>query len=630
MKKNGLTILCVAICTALSATNYYVSQIIGNDYGNNGLTSTTPFKTMQRGADFAYGGDTVFVMNGTYTNACAQCDVVDISHAGTSTAWIVFTPLSGHAPLVSFNGWNGIKMTSTAAYIEIKGFTVVGNNANLTLTQALNQPGGCNNPSGTVDPLYNGNGIAADAYASTGSHQHHLRVVGNTVYNCGGAGINMIQTDYVTIENNDVYNNSWYTLYGSSGISCWQNKNYDSGAGYHFIIRNNRSHGNQLFVPWKDGGCFIYDGNGIIIDDSRNTQNGSTNGIYTGKMLITNNLCYQNGGSGIHTYLSDNVDIINNTSYHNSISVSTMGEIFANSSGNIRILNNIIVPLPNEPANGNYMNTALTSDYNCYFNSSNITVLGAHDLKSDPQFVDEANANFRLKITSPCRDAGTATAAPTTDFVGYPRPQGAGYDLGAYELATIVPVELIKFSGYTEGSSCDARNSGKDLRNDGMTACRHVLNWTTASEIGTESFDIQQLMGENAFKTIGTIPAKGKAATYTYIYDKTLASFETTPTLTAYYRLKINDTDGKTAFSPIISLQNPFILRGPFVHPNPATDVLFIENAEREDATVVNVLGQVVMSLSKTVIGTPLSIQSLKSGIYFVKTGDKMVRFVKQ
>jgi parallel beta-helix repeat protein len=431
MKKHILTYCFWAICTAISATNYYISPS-GSDSGNNGLTQTTPFKNIQRGADLVNAGDTVFVMNGTYTNSCAQCNVVYINRAGTAAKWIVFMPLAGHTPLISFNGWQGFAIAPRAAYIEIKNFTVRGNNANITLSAALNQPASCANPSGTVDPIYNGNGIASDGRFDGTNHPHHIRILNNTIYDCGGGGISAIQSDYVTIENNVVYNNSWYTIYGASGISCWQNWNYDNLAGYHFIIRNNRCYGNQLFVPWI-GTCTISDGNGIIIDDSRNTQNGSILGVYTGKVLVANNICYQNGGSGIHTYLADNVDIVNNTTYRNSQSTATRGELFANSSGNIRILNNIIVPITNEPANENYMNTNLTSDYNCYFNTSNITVLNSHDLRMDPKLTDPSVFNFQLQSTSPCRDAGTATAAPTTDFNGVSRPQGTGFDMGAYE-----------------------------------------------------------------------------------------------------------------------------------------------------------------------------------------------------
>ena len=45
---------------------------------------------------------------------------------------------------------------------------------------------------------------------------------------------------------------------------------------------------------------------------------------------------------------------------------------------------------------------------------------------------DPANANFTLLSSSPLIDAGV-NAGITTDYIGAIRPQGAGYDIGAYE-----------------------------------------------------------------------------------------------------------------------------------------------------------------------------------------------------
>jgi Secretion system C-terminal sorting domain len=199
---------------------------------------------------------------------------------------------------------------------------------------------------------------------------------------------------------------------------------------------------------------------------------------------------------------------------------------------------------------------------------------------------------------------------------------GNGIKRGIDNNITVLPVELAKFSGYTEGSSCDVRSGMYDVRKGVGHTCRHVLNWETATEMSTESFDIQQMMPDNSFKTIGTIKAKGKATIYTFTNEKPLADIN-------YYRLKINDTDEKKAFSKTISLENPFILRGPLVYPNPASDVLFIENAENQDIEIVNVLGQSVMSVSKNMNHSSLTIHHLKSGVYFIKTADEMVRFIK-
>ena len=52
----------------------------------------------------------------------------------------------------------------------------------------------------------------------------------------------------------------------------------------------------------------------------------------------------------------------------------------------------------------------------------------------NPRFVDPANRDFHLRRTSICIDTGTdAPAVPTDDLDGKSRPQGAGYDIGAYE-----------------------------------------------------------------------------------------------------------------------------------------------------------------------------------------------------
>lgn len=48
-------------------------------------------------------------------------------------------------------------------------------------------------------------------------------------------------------------------------------------------------------------------------------------------------------------------------------------------------------------------------------------------------FEDPAGGDFRLSATSPAVDTGSPEDAPSIDIVGTPRPQGDGYDIGAYE-----------------------------------------------------------------------------------------------------------------------------------------------------------------------------------------------------
>jgi hypothetical protein len=79
------------------------------------------------------------------------------------------------------------------------------------------------------------------------------------------------------------------------------------------------------------------------------------------------------------------------------------------------------------------------ADYNLFYNydviiagGSNST--GTNNLTSDPNF---SNADYELNAGSPAIDSGAPPALypglPLIDFLGVARPQGAGFDRGAYE-----------------------------------------------------------------------------------------------------------------------------------------------------------------------------------------------------
>ena len=55
------------------------------------------------------------------------------------------------------------------------------------------------------------------------------------------------------------------------------------------------------------------------------------------------------------------------------------------------------------------------------------------NIDSDPQFVNAAGSDYHLQSYSPCIDKGTSDGAPSKDIEGIARPQGSGYDMGAYE-----------------------------------------------------------------------------------------------------------------------------------------------------------------------------------------------------
>ena len=429
-------LFCLLISNFSFATNYYVSALIGSD-SYNGTTPTTPFYSLQKAADFTNPGDSVFVMNGTYTNSNPNSNVVGIYNSGTATNFITYKNYLNHNPVIQLasNNWSGIAIQG-ADYIIIDGIKVIGDNDSITLAYAQSQQNNTNNPATS------GNGIGcASEYGNPSNKPHHITIQNCTVSKCGGGGIYSYNADYFTVKNNIVFECGWYSPYGNSGISLYQNWNSDTSTEIKNFVVENTCYRNENYVPFFAAGS-ITDGNGIIIDDSRNTQNNSTLGVYLGKTLVANNLVFDNGARGIHCYESDNVLVVNNTSYKNCQSSSTQeGELTAFSSGTITFLNNIAFPDASIPPIASFNAPNLIVSYNLWCQNYNLAnPIGTNYLTGNPNFVLESSnpnlANFQLQNSSIAINSGTLLNAPTLDKIGNPRI--GAVDIGAYENQNIL------------------------------------------------------------------------------------------------------------------------------------------------------------------------------------------------
>ncbi|MBN3874593.1 MAG: right-handed parallel beta-helix repeat-containing protein [Nostoc sp. JL33] len=400
------------ISTNATPKTYYVSGT-GNDK-NSGVSSSSAFRTIQKAADLTKPGDTVLIMNGVYTNLPKVGSVVNIKRSGNAKGWIRYKAYPGHFPKIQHNTWNGILVSNGASYIEINGLEVIGNNANVTLDYAMSQK------TNKQNPLTNGNCINIDG--RTSDHVHHIRILNNKVHDCGGGGISVIQSDYVTVDNNVVFNNAWYSIYGNSGISMLSNWNFDNNQGYKMLVTNNKSYNNRMYIPWIAVGK-ITDGNGIIIDSSRNDNNPKL-GAYKGRTLVKNNLTFNNGGSGIHAFFSDHVDILNNTAVLNNQSPEIKGaQIYAHTSSDVKILNNILYAFPGKDININIKNQNVIYDYNIYLNTSKISVKGPHDIVADSQFLskhptlEKISGDWKLRLDKQNPPTETYLESKSAGFV---------------------------------------------------------------------------------------------------------------------------------------------------------------------------------------------------------------------
>jgi parallel beta-helix repeat protein len=390
-----------------AAKTYYVAPT-GKD--TNPGTEALPFLTMQKAVNVMQPGDTTLVKNGTYSKYADSGAFVRFTRSGTASAWITLKAYPGHKPKIVSPVWNAI-LFERVSYIEVSGFAVQG-------------------VASTISK-YNANGIIAN-------YSHHIIIRNNDVYNMPGGGIGSGYSDYLTVESNKVHNTSKRSTYATSAISMYQLTNIDSWSGYHNIIRGN--------IVWDNANVVgkITDGNCIIIDRSRHPDaNNNPVNPYTGRTLIENNVCFNNGGRGIHIYRSDYAFVTNNTLYMNQYTKGMDGsELSALYSGNSEFYNNIVYTRPGKIANNAWQANNIKWGRNLYFNAKAVTPKASNDIVGvNPQFVLPSTsptvANFRLKPTSPAINKHVGAYVPPKDLDLNARPFGGVSDLGAFENMTV-------------------------------------------------------------------------------------------------------------------------------------------------------------------------------------------------
>jgi parallel beta-helix repeat protein len=506
------------------ATNYYVKPD-GND-ANSGLSLTLAWKTFAK-ATQCKPGDIVFFADGQYQSG----QVAMSGFNGTENNRLVWK---------SINKW-GARILITSSYPAIH--------------------------------IMNSTGITIDGFYLDGSKaDHHGILIQNcnfaTVRNCyaynfGGGGINGNSSDNLLFENNIARSNAKRHPMNASGISTYQPTAKGGGGEYGIIMRANICFENECRLPFTLGGSSVpTDGNGIILDDHRNTQSyvGSPNSPYTRKTLVENNVLYNNGGKGINVFLSDNVIIRNNTMYSNNYVLSQyttwgLGEICLYRSNGSAIYNNITVK------NSTLTNTrsiftqevdaAIPIRNNIMVGPSSFTTsaagnnISSSDYNNFAKFVSPGlteAANFRLLAGSPAIGTGYSSNYASHDFDGVSRPQSGTIDIGAFEYigTSLTPTPPTAPGGLVAQAGSSSTVS---------------LNWTDNSN-NESGFEIERKSSSQNFTKIGTT-----GAGQTTFSDNGLAA--STPYT---YRVRAINSAGASAFSNEIAVTTKAAVPGEVVY----------------------------------------------------------------
>ena len=424
--------------TRTGGTNYYVSP--NGDDNNDGLSEQTPFRTPQVGANMLGAGDTLMLMPGYYETG-VYGTMIDLTASGTPANWISIEALIPGTVEFKVRGNYGVVING-GAYVRVKGLIIEGLANTLTPEEAT----ALKDENWYAEGLV-GVGIGTETRELDGEFlfPHHVIFEDNKVSFMSGGGIGTKRADYILIRNNVVHNNGYYSVWAQSGISVWENSNFDDDTeAYRTVITGNVSYENYNYFKFEASNDpniadSFTDGNGIIIDALAIDQgflNDGLEGVYSGHTLVENNIVYGNGGKGINLYASDNIDIIHNVSYQNGTHPEIDGEIALGQVANVRMYNNIVDVDANESVFFAYLTSNIDVSHNLIVKEGGLdgsANLADNTVEASPMFNDATNYDFGLQIQSPAIDAGTDLIKSFVDKNGVPRPQGLAVDIGAYE-----------------------------------------------------------------------------------------------------------------------------------------------------------------------------------------------------
>jgi serralysin len=391
----------------------FVDMAMGRRGRSDG-TKDNPWPTIEAAAESGNltPGDCVTIAPGDYRSG-----TIHLRKGGDPTGYVAFVSAVPHAArIVAARGAYSL-IAIEAPYIVIDGLDVDGDHA------AAEGP----------------------AIDDEGGAGHHVMVLNNLVHDAGGSGIQLNDTDYLTVAGNIVRRNASTNGYQMSGISIYQpravNDRDASGQdrSFHIVIENNVAFENAETFPCRQApGCHT-DGNGIIIDSTLNRDRADGT-PYPFPILVRGNLVYRNGGKGIQVAFSAGVVVANNTAYGNNLDLDNSstwrGELSNAQSHDVTWINNIGWAMP-VGGNLSAKNTAVSQGATADWSGTNVTWIGnisfngragdpsvnlptggavadfraTNEAGIDPMLVDPRSADFHPRPGSPAVGGGVPLSA---------------------------------------------------------------------------------------------------------------------------------------------------------------------------------------------------------------------------
>ena len=417
------TVLCLGSVLSPSvanATAYYVATT-GNN-GNSCSTATNPNgsaprRTIAQGIACLSAGDTLYIRQGTYVEQLRNWDGSVTFPAGTDWGSGVITIASYPGETATLQG--GIDMHETNSNNGVAPQYLIFDRLVID---------GAGNPNSTANSGFN------LVYLRTSHIRFSNSDIGNVNNDIMQLNLGAVDVQFINNKIHDAYvnfnNQPWpqcgnqpctlggYGIYFGAASSLVDGNTFYNCTGYALHFYSNGSTGVQNNVVRNN----IFYNN--YIDDGQRGNSGSTIVLSTGgNSLVYNNIIY-NTPSAKHIYAieeHDNDQIYNNTIYNNH----GIGIFLYPGSSGVIVQNNLIY--------ANERDDVVDQGSGGGIITNNLVGV-------NPQFVNAPAGDFSLNAGSPAIDAGVMVSAVTTDIKGISRPQGAAYDIGAYEFTGSPPL----------------------------------------------------------------------------------------------------------------------------------------------------------------------------------------------